>query len=111
MNSLFERLENIIKGYDNFIVMGHKDPDLDSLGSCLGFCEIVESFNKKAYLFLNKSIPPIFLTINRLPLPKGGEIVDFEIYLFVVVIRCKNHKIGSLWLSCSAANRHFQPNE
>lgn len=53
MNSLFERLENIIKGYDNFIVMGHKDPDLDSLGSCLGFCEIVESFNKKAYLFLN----------------------------------------------------------
>ena len=33
--------------------MGHKDPDLDSLGSGLGLCEIIESFGKKAYIFLN----------------------------------------------------------
>lgn len=53
MENLFKKLNEIIKEYDSFIVTGHKDPDLDSLGSCLGLCEIIESFNKKAYLFLN----------------------------------------------------------
>ncbi|MBQ9072806.1 MAG: DHH family phosphoesterase [Bacilli bacterium] len=53
MEHLFNKLNEIINEYDNFIVMGHKDPDLDSLGSSLGLCEIIESFNKKAYLFLN----------------------------------------------------------
>lgn len=53
MNLVFEKLNEIIKAYENVIVMGHKDPDLDSLGSCLGLIEIVESFGKKGYLFLN----------------------------------------------------------
>ena len=53
METLFEKLNKIIKEYDSFIIMGHKDPDLDSLGSALGLCEIIESFNKKAYLFLD----------------------------------------------------------
>ena len=53
MEHLFEKLTEIINKYDSFIIMGHKDPDLDSLGSGLGLCEIIESFGKKAYLFLN----------------------------------------------------------
>ena len=53
MQSLFEKLNKIIEEYDSFVIMGHKDPDLDSLGSSLGLCEIIESFNKKAYLFLD----------------------------------------------------------
>lgn len=53
MEQLFEKLNEIISKYDSFIIMGHKDPDLDSLGSSLGLCEIIESFNKKSYLFLN----------------------------------------------------------
>lgn len=53
MNQVFEKLNEIIKDYDNFIVTGHKDPDLDSLGSCLGLIDIIESYGKHAYLFLN----------------------------------------------------------
>ena len=53
MENLFEKLNEIISEYDNFIVMGHSDPDLDSLGSSLGLCEIIGSFDKKAYLFLD----------------------------------------------------------
>jgi len=53
MESLFGKLNEIIKEYDNFIIMGHKDPDLDSLGSSLGLCEIIESFDKNVYLFLD----------------------------------------------------------
>ena len=55
MEKIFEKINSIIKEYDSIILMGHKDPDLDSLGSCLGLYEIVESFNKKAYLFINYS--------------------------------------------------------
>lgn len=53
MEKLFSKLNQVINEYDSFIVMGHKDPDLDSLGSALGLCEVIESFGKKAYLFLN----------------------------------------------------------
>ena len=53
MEQLFKKLNSIIQEYDSFIIMGHKDPDLDSLGSSLGLCEIIESFGKKPYIFLN----------------------------------------------------------
>lgn len=53
MNQVFEKLNEIIMEYENVIVMGHLDPDLDSLGSCLGLIEVIESFGKKGYLFLN----------------------------------------------------------
>lgn len=53
MENLFEKLNEIIKEYDSFIVMGHKDPDLDSLGSSLGLCQIIQAFNKNVYLFLD----------------------------------------------------------
>ena len=53
MKHIFKKLNEIIKDYDSVIAMGHKDPDLDSLGSCLGIIEVVESFGKKGYLFLN----------------------------------------------------------
>lgn len=53
MKHLFKKMNEIIEKYDNFIIMGHKDPDLDSLGSSLGLCEIIESFDKNAYIFLN----------------------------------------------------------
>lgn len=53
MNLVFDKLNEIINEYDCVIAMGHKDPDLDSLGSCLGIIEIVESLGKNGYLFLN----------------------------------------------------------
>jgi len=50
---LFNKLNEIIKEYNNFIIMDNSDPDLDSLGSSLGLYEIIESFGKNAYLFLD----------------------------------------------------------
>ena len=60
MEHLFEKLNEIINEYDSFIIMGHKDPDLDSLGSALGLCEIIESFGKKTYLFLSDNSLEIY---------------------------------------------------
>ena len=55
MNNTYKKINNIIKRYDSVIIMGHKDPDLDSLGSSLGLYEIVEKLKKHAYLFLNNT--------------------------------------------------------
>ena len=66
MENLFNKLNQIISEYESFIVMGHKDPDLDCLGSSLGLCEIIESFGKKAYLFLNdKKLESYNTNINQ----------------------------------------------
>ena len=66
MQHLFKKINEIINEYDSFIVTGHKDPDLDSLGSCLGLCEIIESFGKKSYLFLdNKHLENYNSNINE----------------------------------------------
>lgn len=53
MNSLFNKLNELINKYDKFIVMGHQNPDLDALGSAFGICEILKSLNKESYVFLD----------------------------------------------------------
>ena len=66
MNTVFDKLNQIIKEYDNIIVTGHANPDLDSLGSCLGLIEIIESFNKNSYLFLDdKNLENYNTNINQ----------------------------------------------
>lgn len=66
MDTLFKKIVEIITEYDSFILMGHKDPDLDALGSCLAMCEILESFNKDAYLFLDfKHLEDYNININH----------------------------------------------
>lgn len=51
MKELFKKLNKIFNEYENFIIMGHIDPDLDSLGSSLGLAKILKKKNKKSYVF------------------------------------------------------------
>lgn len=53
MNSLFDRVTDIVKMYDNVILMGHTHPDLDAYGSCLGMSCILDTMNIKNYIFLD----------------------------------------------------------
>ena len=71
MNKLFDQLNNLIDKYDNFILMGHKNHDLDVLGSCLALYEIIKTNNKKPHIFLdknniNKYNTPIVESLNRI---------------------------------------------
>lgn len=66
MKEIYKKIVSIIEQYDSFILMGHKDPDLDALGSCMGMCEIIESFHKDAYLFLDiKHLNDYNININH----------------------------------------------
>ncbi len=51
MNNFFKKLDEQIEKHDNVIIIGHKNPDLDCIGSSLG---LYESIDKEKYIFKTK---------------------------------------------------------
>ncbi|MDO4814568.1 MAG: DHH family phosphoesterase [Gemella sp.] len=47
-------LSEIIKDSDRVIVMGHKNPDFDAIGSCMGIYEFAKLNDREAYILLNE---------------------------------------------------------
>ena len=67
MINFFKKLDKEIKTHKNIIIMGHKNPDLDCIGSSLG---IYKSIEKKAYIFktkdkLNESMKKAFKALEE----------------------------------------------
>ena len=52
METMFKKLTSLIRESDNVMIMAHHDIDMDAFGSSLALYEIVRSFDKKAYVFL-----------------------------------------------------------
>lgn len=44
---------------DHVMIMGHKNPDMDSFGACLGMLSLVRSHKKKGYIVLDEVTPAI----------------------------------------------------
>jgi len=57
-------LIQLIKDSDKVLVMGHKRPDLDSLGSAIGVAAFAMAAKKKAYIVLNGANEAIDLMYN-----------------------------------------------
>lgn len=55
MNDLFNKLDSIILKYDRVVIMGHKDPDLDSYGASLALYARLKFLGKECYIYLNKN--------------------------------------------------------
>lgn len=51
---LSNALSDIIKESDKVIVMGHKNPDFDAIGSCVGIWEFSRLNNRECYIVLNE---------------------------------------------------------
>jgi len=54
MEVTFNNLTDIIKKYDKFILMTHKNPDFDGMGSAIALQQIIHSFKKDSYICVNK---------------------------------------------------------
>ena len=52
MDTMFKKLTSLIRESDNVMIMAHHDIDMDAFGSSLALYEIVKSFDKNAYVFL-----------------------------------------------------------
>ena len=58
-------LKELLEGKDRVIIMGHKIPDMDAIGSAIGIYRIAENLNKKAHIVLNSPTLAIRSVINN----------------------------------------------
>ena len=56
MKKTFERLTQIMEQYDEVLLSGHKNIDLDALGAVLGMYHIVQTKGKKVSIYLEDTI-------------------------------------------------------
>lgn len=61
MDYMFQKLTEAIKGHSNIIIMTHKKPDLDGMGSSIGLFKLISSMKKDACVLfpdtqINKSL-------------------------------------------------------
>lgn len=54
-----DALSQLIQRSDKVFIMGHKNPDMDSVGAGLGMYEACKMQNKEAYIVLNEVVPSI----------------------------------------------------
>lgn len=56
MKQVFDKITNIFNKYDNFVITGHKNIDLDALGSSLGIYRILKDKNKQISIYLEDNL-------------------------------------------------------
>ncbi len=54
-----QALQEIISGKEQVLVMGHRNPDVDSFGASVGIFRIAKALDKRAYIVLNEITPAI----------------------------------------------------
>lgn len=59
-------LKQLIDGASDVFIMGHKNADMDSIGSAIGVLRAVLNRNKEGHIVLNKPNPSINNIINRM---------------------------------------------
>jgi cyclic-di-AMP phosphodiesterase len=52
-------LRDLIRGSDNVVIMGHKMPDMDSIGAAIGVMKAAQLYGKEAYIVLEGVNPAI----------------------------------------------------
>lgn len=89
-------LQGIIEAKDKVVIMGHRLPDVDSLGSALGIFKLARAYGKEAYIVINEatiSIRPIISIFDKEALydkdifitnEEAKAIVDSDTLLMVV---------------------------
>jgi c-di-AMP phosphodiesterase-like protein len=67
-------LENLIKESKKVMIMGHNNPDMDSIGSCMGIYRLAKTLNTNAYIVSSEDVPAL-KAFNR-ELDKDSEYED-----------------------------------
>ena len=52
-------LENLITNSQKVMIMGHTNPDMDAIGSCMGIYRLAKSIGKDAYIIYDKNVTQI----------------------------------------------------
>ena len=52
-------LENLIQDASKVMIMGHTNPDMDSIGSCMGIYRLAKTLNTNAYIICSENTPAL----------------------------------------------------
>ncbi len=77
METLFEKLTEVLSKYQNIIVMSHQNPDLDAVGSSMGLCQILKKMGKKSYILFSQKDLKKYNSSVRKALEKVKNEIDF----------------------------------
>ena len=80
MDYLFDKLTENIKSHSNIIIMTHKHPDLDGMGSAIALSKIIKSFKKDCYIVFPVERVNVSLEKGLQALDKNGISVNFMKY-------------------------------
>lgn len=67
-------LENLIKESKKVMIMGHNNPDMDSIGSCMGIYRLAKTLDTNAYIVSSEDVPAL-KAFNK-ELDKDSEYED-----------------------------------
>ena len=73
---MMTKIKNLFKNNDEFIILPHKSPDGDALGSSIALKNMLENNGKKGYIVLNDDIPLNlrFLNIHKYSLEEFNQV-------------------------------------
>lgn len=75
----FDDFEKLLSEHSSFLLIGHEDPDGDSLGSLLGMSEYLEGRGKRALAVCKTQVPKIFYFLSGIEkIESDFKIEDFE---------------------------------
>ncbi len=93
-----DKLMRRINECSNVIIMGHRNPDFDAIGSCLGLARLAMSVGKKTNIIANPQSPTLKECFEKLDLTKDYKDV------FVDAIQAQDSLDANTLVICSDVN-------
>ena len=72
--NLKNTLETEIRRSSNVFIIGHNNPDFDSIGSAVGLYTLARNYRKKAYIIVNDDATEIEPGVKRIIDENRGDI-------------------------------------
>lgn len=66
-------LREIILTHEKIFIMGHRNPDADSMGAALGIYRLARTLEKKAYIVMNQDYPAVEPIVNGVMSDRDDE--------------------------------------
>ena len=86
----FKELKKFFEEHDNYLILTHKSPDGDTLGSGFALCGVLRDMGKKANVVNNENLP-----VRYIFLYDGYYVQEFEIETVVAVDIADEKLLGS----------------
>ncbi len=93
-----DKLVNHIKKCSNVIIMGHRSPDFDAIGSCIGLSRLTRAFDKHTVIIANTEEPNVRECISLL-----SKIPEYE-GMFISATTAQEMIAADTLVICSDVN-------